>query len=568
MRDLFPARETPLERDLTYDYVDERGERLFQVVRFATRDGKKDFRQRRPDGSGGWIWKLDGVRRVLYHLPDLTGKEAIFVVEGEKDADRLRSIGLPATTNAGGAGKWRDEYSKSLKAAGVQRVAILADHDAPGEAHARAVGQSCHEAGLFAKVILLPDLPPKGDVSDWLDAGRTKQELLDIVRQAPPFNPQQSVAAPLKQALTSLGDLLAEPENAVDWLIEDRLPVAGIALLAGPPKGGKSTMARYMTLAVATGGRFVDWRTSQGAVWYLALEEKRSELRRHFRQMGATGSEPIRLFVQEAPEDMIPQLHALAQEERPALIVVDTLQRLLRVKDMSDYAEVTERFNPLLRLARETGAALLGLHHTNKYAEGLKSVLGSTALAGSVDQVFLLTRTDSHRTFSTIQRIGQDLEPIVITMDSETGRLASSGSKQDADDAAAAERIIEALDDQTEAVTERWIENHVEGRGQTRVRALRLLLRLGQVRRCGRGGSGDPYRYALTSNLDTARVMFPVPEVPTYVREQEEPGTGTSNHRVSSVPSIPPVPDVPKVPQVPEVPEDADSLCFEENARG
>lgn len=115
MRDLFPARETPLERDLTYDYVDERGERLFQVVRFATRDGKKDFRQRRPDGSGGWIWKLDGVRRVLYHLPDLTGKEAIFVVEGEKDADRLRSIGLPATTNAGGAGKWRDEYPRALR---------------------------------------------------------------------------------------------------------------------------------------------------------------------------------------------------------------------------------------------------------------------------------------------------------------------------------------------------------------------------------------------------------------------------------------------------------------------
>jgi len=96
-----------------YDYVSEADELLFQVVRFEP----KDFRQRRPDRKGGWIWNLDGARRVLYRLPDvieaLASDRAVFIVEGEKDADALWRLGIPATCNAGGAGngKWRASYS-------------------------------------------------------------------------------------------------------------------------------------------------------------------------------------------------------------------------------------------------------------------------------------------------------------------------------------------------------------------------------------------------------------------------------------------------------------------------
>ena len=103
----------------TYDYRDEHDELLFQTVRlWAPLPKGKDFRQRRPNGKGGWEWNLSGVRRVLYRLPALTRAdklEWVFVVEGEKDADSLVKLGLVATTSPMGAGKWRNEYADFLR---------------------------------------------------------------------------------------------------------------------------------------------------------------------------------------------------------------------------------------------------------------------------------------------------------------------------------------------------------------------------------------------------------------------------------------------------------------------
>jgi putative DNA primase/helicase len=146
----------------TYPYHDEAGALLFQVVRVSP----KSFRQRRPDGRGGWAWKLGDCRRVLYRLPELLAAPAdaaVFVCEGEKDADRLAKLGLIATTNAGGAGSWRDDYAATLAG---RRCVVLPDVDEPGRAHAAAVLASLRRAGVAAAVLELPGLPVKGDVSD------------------------------------------------------------------------------------------------------------------------------------------------------------------------------------------------------------------------------------------------------------------------------------------------------------------------------------------------------------------------------------------------------------------
>jgi hypothetical protein len=134
-------------------YRDEQGAHLYDVVRFEP----KDLRQRRADGA----WKMAGVRRVLYRLNELQGKAIAYVVEGEKDADRLHALGLPGTTNPGGASKnpdrskWREEYSQQLQAAGVESVVVFPDNDDPGRAHADAVARSCYAAGLAVKVVKL-----------------------------------------------------------------------------------------------------------------------------------------------------------------------------------------------------------------------------------------------------------------------------------------------------------------------------------------------------------------------------------------------------------------------------
>src|SRR5207249_2375561 len=125
LRDLFADNAThPHEPVATYDYVDEGGTLLSQVCRFLP----KAFKQRRPDGAGGWTWNLNGTRRVLYHLPELRAAVAagkrVFVVEGEKDADAVRQAGYAATCNAGGAGKWRREYGAELKGADVGPEAV------------------------------------------------------------------------------------------------------------------------------------------------------------------------------------------------------------------------------------------------------------------------------------------------------------------------------------------------------------------------------------------------------------------------------------------------------------
>jgi len=168
----------------TYDYQYERGQLAFQSVRREPgADGaKKDFRQRRPDGKGGWIWSTKGIRLVPYRLPELLAADLdrpVFIVEGEKDVDNLAAIEMIATTNPMGAGKWSKEFNEFLR---DRHVVILPDNDEPGRKHAADVAKHLRGAAKEVYVVELPDLPAKGDVSDWLAIpGNDKVKLLELV---------------------------------------------------------------------------------------------------------------------------------------------------------------------------------------------------------------------------------------------------------------------------------------------------------------------------------------------------------------------------------------------------
>jgi putative DNA primase/helicase len=154
-----------------YDYVDEQGMLLYQCVRYVP----KDFRQRRPDGRGGWIWNLKGVRLVLYRLPQVLAAETVFVVEGEKDVHTLESWGVVATCNPMGARKWRPEYSDSLAG---KHVLVIPDADRDGAAHAEQVISSLREKAASSRLI---QLPIGKDVTEWKNLGGTHQQLQQIV---------------------------------------------------------------------------------------------------------------------------------------------------------------------------------------------------------------------------------------------------------------------------------------------------------------------------------------------------------------------------------------------------
>ena len=174
-----------------YDYKDERGQLLFQTVRMEP----KNFRQRRPDGKGGWTWNLKGVRLVLYRLTQLLERntETLYVCEGEKDVGAIEGLGLLATCNPMGAGKWREQYAETLRG---RRVVIVSDNDPPadekgkphyrGQKHAAAVAASLLRHGCEVRIIE----PPCGkDAFDWLAAGGTIDEIDALVGSQDPLTP-------------------------------------------------------------------------------------------------------------------------------------------------------------------------------------------------------------------------------------------------------------------------------------------------------------------------------------------------------------------------------------------
>ncbi|MBT6485516.1 MAG: DUF3987 domain-containing protein [Planctomycetaceae bacterium] len=174
----------------TYDYCDEEGNLQFQVIRFEP----KGFRQRRPKEGGGWDWSVKGVRVVPYRLPELLAEpqRPIFVVEGEKDADNLAKIDILATCNAGGAGKWTAEHAKFI---GDRQVIVIADNDEPGRKHAEDVARSLAGRAAGVRLLNLTGLGEKGDISDWIEAGGTKEQLRELAESSeewqPPSKPEE-----------------------------------------------------------------------------------------------------------------------------------------------------------------------------------------------------------------------------------------------------------------------------------------------------------------------------------------------------------------------------------------
>ncbi len=187
-KDLFLNSQKPepdqREIEAIYHYADANG-KPFEVVR--TRP--KGFYQRQLDGNGGYINNLKGIVPALYHQDKLgqaiDSGTAVYIVEGEKDTDCLWSLGLVATTNSMGAGKWRESYIQALRGADL---IIIHDNDTPGRAHANKIAQSCFG---IAKRIRILELPGESkDVSDWLDNDGDIAQLTQLVDGCLDYEPQ------------------------------------------------------------------------------------------------------------------------------------------------------------------------------------------------------------------------------------------------------------------------------------------------------------------------------------------------------------------------------------------
>jgi hypothetical protein len=268
----------------TYEYRDANGELLYQVCRLEP----KSFRQRRPDGNDGWVWDV-GEKRVPYRLGELLKYPyaTVFVCEGEKDADRVAELGHCATTAA--SGRWTADCVQALAG---RDVFIMEDNDDAGrEKAAAAVARVLHGVAKTIRIVQLPDLPPKGDVSDWLDADQRNAERLAEVCLAVPFWTPTAETADAKKESADAGQIpdLGEWDAGDDidlppprhWLLANQFCRKFLSGLLAPGATGKTALRTLQALSLATGrdlcGQHVFKRCK---VLMVSLEDDQDEMKR------------------------------------------------------------------------------------------------------------------------------------------------------------------------------------------------------------------------------------------------------------------------------------------------
>jgi hypothetical protein len=313
----------------------------------------------------------------------------------------------------------------------------------------------------------------------------------------------------------SLLELLTEPANdelRAD-LIDGLLPSGGTSLLVGKPKVGKSTVGRSMLYSAATGTQFCGRGVQRGLGALLAFEDHRAQLRDAMRAMNFAGDEQVLIFAGAAPADPLAWLHHLVRTHRPALLIVDTLNRLLRIADLNDYSVVDRAIAPITDLARESGTHILLVHHASKSKRGadVDAVLGSSAIAAAVDSVLVLDRRGDTRTLRcSSHRYGTGLPETTIAIDPRTGRINAAEAPVDRQ-RDIIERILELLSGH-ETLTQSEIRESIRGDHGRITPAIRAAVSDGRIKRSGSGGKGDPYLY---SKIHADRP-------PTRINEQSE----------------------------------------------
>jgi len=438
-RDLFlnqlpqQTRAPKSEIVATYDYTDETGKLLFQTVRFRP----KDFRQRHPNGKGGWIWSLRGVKMVPYRLPEVLQAPTVFIVEGEKDVETLMLYNLAATCNPMGAGKWREEWGKYFTG---KEVVIIPDNDEPGRKHAEDVAAKIFLHAKKTKILPLPSDGGVKDVSDWFGHGGTIEQLQALTQKARDWKPRDPDQEKPRLKVISAAELqdkvFPEPKWAVPGLLTE-----GLTILAGRPKRGKSWMGLGLALAVASGGLALGKiKVEKGDALYLALEDNERRLQNRLDRIKAPEDRlPSKLhlvtdFLPLAMGGMTSLLEWLDRHKDTRLVIIDTLGRILPSAkgNNNQFADDYRFIGKLQKLSIDRGFALLIIHHIRKEGAeyALDRVAGTTGITGAADSVWVLD-TGKGDASAILHVTGRDIEAQEIAMQFDGGIWTILGDAKD-----------------------------------------------------------------------------------------------------------------------------------------
>jgi len=555
-RDLYPDRgETSTDPVVaTYRYTDLDGQLLFEVQRTVA----KRFRQRRPDptAAGKWVWNLQGVRRVLYRLPLVADAIAqglvVYLVEGEKDVHSLEQLGLVATTNPGGAGKWRPEYTEALRGA---HIVAITDRDREGQGLRHMLAVRAAVAPVAASFILTQPRSGK-DITDHLTAGHTLDEL-DLVGADIPAPVSEALgeatrgvddAAPVSPAPEPERALRLSPASGVvmapvHWVWRDRIPIGELCLVPGREGIGKSIFLAWLTRVITRGELPGEFAGEPRAVMYAAAEDSwQYTIAPRMHAAGANLDLVYRVDVVDAgvpgrltlPQhcDLIP---AAAEQAKAAILMCDPILSNLDDRlNPNQSRELRQALEPLRRAAEQARIAVVGLAHFNKSTEGdvLSKMAGGRAWAEVARAVIAIARetreddgVEQHVQVLTQSKnnLGRtDLPSLEYTIESyrfpldpdqtgqvdeiETARLIWSegvsdtsveeilnrrpGQARDNNRRANIERVLDILDDATAAMSPREVADHLAGEGIGHETVKKILQRLSGQGQIDRVGTG------------------------------------------------------------------------------
>ena len=372
-------------------YVDETSHWL----RKASRLSNGSWRQHRWENEQ-WKPKVQGIRNVPYGLDRLnedTSDKICFVFEGEKDVERAWRNGLLATCNVGGAGKWLDDLNQSLTG---RTVCIVPDNDVAGENHATKVHASLRKSGIDCFILwnYQDDLPPKGDFSDWMDTHNNRIDEFLSLAQIVAAEPRQVETQFLnKFRIMDASELAAMEFPPLTFLCDKILPSVGLAMLAGPPKAGKSWQALGMAKEMINQGH---------KVYYIAAEDNERRLKDRINQVFFQPPSQLKFHAglsQDYPiprgDDALTYLREVHASIRPSCIIIDTVASVLNPTASNKNYDVTVgEYEALRKLASELKIAILVVHHTKKKSEvsqsPLEQVLGSTGITATVETIMVM----------------------------------------------------------------------------------------------------------------------------------------------------------------------------------
>lgn len=401
---LDPKRSTKRELGelvATYDYCDAFGKLLFQKLRYEP----KNFVQRAPIGNGRWNYSLSGVAKPLYRLPELITCQIAAICEGEKDADNLRGLdwqslanGKPmpvvaATCNfdGGGPGKWRDEYSPFFAG---RKVLIFPDNDEPGRLLAGETAASVARYAHSVRVVELPGLEEKSDVSDYLKT-HTVADLYALIQKTPPWVPLAEEAKEVKPFFVP-PSLILRGDPEVQWIVPGVIHRGGKGLIIASPKAGKSMLALDLAVALATRQSWLGLpcvsRPVRTAI--VSREDGPSMTKRRVQQFAKAREVSIdeldnwlRFNTHEQKSSFSIQNDAdleliikWIRQEEIEFCIFDVLN-ILHGADENSNSAMTQVMKQFDRIKTETGVDLAVIHHIKKDSTaGSKGPRGASAI--------------------------------------------------------------------------------------------------------------------------------------------------------------------------------------------